>query len=133
MKFGLDAIIAFFDARHELLEADDPRFSSHQLCFADARLRYSLCIMPGYGTIGLDADLDEPIQGCPMLEYGFTCSEIQIGASAYSNYDKAIRFYEHRDTRGGLRLTITPRGDGNWYMWACVGSDADDDHNVRIR
>jgi hypothetical protein len=133
MKFDLDAIIAFFNAQHELSEAADPRFSSHQLSFADARLRYSLCIMPGYGTIGLAADPDEPIQGCPMLEYGFTCSEIQIGASAYSHDAKAIRFYEHRDTRGGLRLTITPRVDGNWYIWACVGGDADDHGNVRIR
>ncbi len=43
-----------------------------------------------------------------MLEYGFTCSEIEIGASAYSCEDKAIRFYEHRDSLGGLRLTFTP-------------------------
>lgn len=133
MKFNLDAIIAFFNAQHELCKADDPRFSSHQLRFADARLRYSLCIMPGYGTIGLAADPDEPIQGCPMFEYGFTCSEIQIGASAFSHDDKALRFYEHRDTSGGLRLTFTPRRDGNWYMWANVGGDADDDENVRTR
>jgi hypothetical protein len=133
MKFDLDAIIAFFNAQHELIEAADPRFSSHQLSFVDARLRYLLCIMPQCGTIGLAADPDEPIQGCPMLEYGFTCSEIQIGASAYSHDAKAIRFYEHRDTRGGLRLTITPRVDGNWYIWACVGGDADDHGNVRIR
>ncbi len=68
-----------------------------------------------------------------MLEYSFTCSEIEIGASAYSCEDKAIRFYEHRDSRGGLRLTFTPRADGNWYMWANVGGDADDDGNVRTR
>ncbi len=57
MKFDLDAIIAFFSAKHEKQQADDPRFSLHQLTFADARLRYNLCIMPGYGTIGLAADL----------------------------------------------------------------------------
>ncbi len=133
MKFDLDAIIAFFSAKHEKQQADDPRFSLHQLTFADARLRYNLCIMPGYGTIGLAADPEEPIQPCPMLEYGFTCSEIEIGASAYSCEDKAIRFYEHRDSLGGLRLTFTPRADGNWYMWANVGGDTDDDDNVRTR
>ncbi len=133
MKFDLDAVIAFFNAHHETHEAGDPRFTSHQLTFTDTRLRYSLGIMPAYGTIGLAADPDEPIQACPMLEYGFTCSEIVIGPSAYSADDKAIRFYEHRDTFGGLRLTFTPRRDGNWYMWASVGGDSDDDGNVRTR
>lgn len=133
MKYDLDAIIAFFDAKLETHEDGDPRFAAHQLTFSDARLRYSLGIMPIYGTVGLAADPDEPIQGCPILEYGFTCSEIEIGPSAYSDGDLALRFYEHRDTFGGLRLTFTPRGDGNWYMWANVGGDADSDGNVRIR
>lgn len=133
MKYDLVAIIAFFGAHHEFHEADDPRFSLHQLTFSDARLRYSLGIMPGYGTIGLAADPDDPSQACPMLEYGFTCSEIAIGPNAYSDGENAIRFFEHRDTFGGLRLTFTPRGDGNWYMWANVGGDFDDDGNVRTR
>ena len=58
-----------------------------------------------------------------MLEYGFTCTAIEIGPSAYGENELAIRFYEHRDTRGGLRMTFTPRSDGNWYIWANVGGD----------
>lgn len=133
MKLDLHAIVAFFNAEHETLEADDPRFTSHRLKFKDTRLHYSLGIMPGYGTVGLAADPEESIQGCPMLEYGFTCSEIEIGTSAYSKGDKALRFYEHRDTFGGHRLTFTPRSDGNWYIWASVGGDADENGNVRVR
>jgi len=69
------------------------------------------------GIIGTVYDLPEPIAECetldeaisatrvhlcPMLEYGYTCSEIEIGPSAYFADDKAIRFCEHRDTLCGL-------------------------------
>ena len=133
MTLDLAAIVAFFDAAIETRDAGNRAFMSHHLTFADARLRYSLDIMPVHGTVGLAADPEEPIQGCPMLEYGFTCTEIEIGPSAYSEGDKALRFYEHRDTFGGLRLTFTSRGDGNWYIWASVGGDADENGNARIR
>ena len=69
-----------------------------------------------------------------MLEYGFTCAEIEIGPSAYPpDGAKALRFYERRDTFGGLRLTFTPRGDKNWYLWANVAGDANEVGNDRTR
>lgn len=134
MKWDVNDLIRLLKATHQIFEAADPKFTSHEFRFRDNRLRYVLNVVPEYGTVGLAADPEEPIQGCPMLEYGFTCSEIEIGASAYPPEDaKAIRFYEHRDTFGGLRLTFTPRGDGNWYIWASVGGDSDEDGNVRTR
>jgi len=81
----------------------------HRLLFRDARLKYVLNLMPETFGVFLAADPDEPEQGCPMLEYGFTCTDIEIGPSAYGENETAIRFFEHRDTYGGLRLTVTPR------------------------
>ena len=71
----------------------------------------------------LAADPEEPIQGCPLLEYGFRCTEIEVGVNAYSkDAGDAVRFWEHRRFREGIRLTMTHRGDNRWYIWA-NGSD----------
>ena len=105
----------------------------HRLHFRDARLKYVLNLMPDTFGVFLAADPDDPEQGCPMLEYGFTCTDIEIGPSAYAENETAIRFYEHRDTFGGLRLTFTPRHDKNWYIWANVGGDHAGDGTYRIR
>ena len=105
----------------------------HRLLFSDARLRYVLNLMPETHCVFLAADPDEPEQGCPMLEYGFTCTDIEIAPSAYGENELALRFYEHRDTFGGLRLTFTLRDDKNWYIWANVGGDHAGDGTYHIR
>lgn len=86
--------------------------------FRDSILRYELWVHRSQGSVFLAADPSEPIQGCPLLEYGFGCCEIEIGMNAYSDSaGNAIRFWQHRRSHGGLRLTITPRGDDRWYLW----------------
>jgi len=51
-----------------------------------------------------------------MLEYGFPCSDIIVGDSAYGN-ELAIRFYDGAVSNAGLRLTMTAKPDGDWYIW----------------
>ena len=71
----------------------------------------------------LAADPEEPIQGCPLLEFGFRCTEIEVGMNAYAkDAGDAVRFWEHRRFHEGIRLTLTPRGDNRWYIWV-NGSD----------
>ncbi|QDT03318.1 hypothetical protein K227x_17000 [Rubripirellula lacrimiformis] len=111
---------------------DQPPYC-HRLLFSDARLKYVLNLMPATSCVFLAADPEEPEQGCPMLEYGFTCTDVEIGPSAYHDSELAIRFYEHRDTFGGLRLTFTPRHDKSWYIWANVGGDHVGDGTCRFR
>lgn len=85
--------------------------------FADPLLKYELAIDEQHHAITLAADPEKPIQACPLLEYSFLCSEIEIGESGYGD-GPAVRFYEHRDSRHGVRLTMIKRDDGRWYLWA---------------
>jgi hypothetical protein len=133
MTWDIERIADILDATEEpYANVEQPPYY-HRLLFSDARLKYVLNLMPETSCVFLAADPDEPEQGCPMLEYGFTCTDIEIGPSAYGDNELAIRFYEHRDTFGGLRLTFTPRHDRNWYIWANVGGDHAGDGTYRIR
>ena len=98
------------------LEGDTQPLDYDRLLFSDVRLKYVLHLMPGTHGVFLAAGPDELEQPCPMLEYGFTSTDIEILPSAYGENETAIRFYKHRDTRGGLRLTFTLRHDENWYV-----------------
>lgn len=133
MRYDIERIANILNATVEQLV--DARMSQpdHRLVFADARLKYVLHLMADTSCVFLAADPEDPEQACPMFEYGFTCTDIEIGPSAYGEDELAIRFIEHRDTRGGLRLTFTPRHDKNWYMWANVGGDHAGDGMYRIR
>lgn len=133
MPWDIQRIAEVLNATEELYEGVDQPPVCHRLFFSDARLKYVLNLMPETHGVFLAADPDEPEQGCPMLEYGFTCTDIEIGPSAYREDEVALRFYEHRDTFGGLRLTFTPRHDKNWYIWANVGGDYAGDGAYRIR
>jgi len=133
MPWDIRRIADALNAKEEPHEGIEQPPFYHRLIFSDKRLKYVLNLVPETHGVFLAADPEEPEQGCPMLEYGFTCTDIEIGPSAYRDGDTAIRFYEHRDTFGGLRLTLTPRYDKTWYIWAPVGGDSDADGNVRIR
>lgn len=133
MTWDIERIASILRATIEPREDDEQRPVWHRLHFHDGRLKYVLNLMPETFCVFLAADPDEPEQGCPMLEYGFTCTDIEVGPSAYRENEIAIRFYEHRDTFGGLRLTLTPRHDKNWYIWANVGGDHAGDGTFRIR
>ena len=88
--------------------------------FNDNRLKYELHLLPNLGCAQLAIDPEQPIQGCPMLEFSFKCSNIEIGASSYCTDGKeiAIRFYDGEITASGMRLTITWIPVGYWYIWA---------------
>jgi hypothetical protein len=133
MKWNVDQLVQALNATHVIFDSDDPPHERHEFIFADGRLRYVMNVLPTKMTVFLTADPDDPAQSCPMLEYGFTCNEVELGPSAYRAGDTSVRFYEHRDTFGGLRLTLTPKGDKTWYIFASVGCDSDADGNVRIR
>ncbi|MCO8120131.1 hypothetical protein NHH03_00155 [Stieleria sp. TO1_6] len=133
MRWNIERIADILRATEEPYADVEQPPVCHRLYFRDARLKYVLNLMPDTLCVFLAADPDDPEQGCPMLEYGFTCTDIEIGPSAYGENETAIRFYEHRDTFGGLRLTFTPRQDKNWYIWANVGGDHAGDGTYRIR
>ena len=61
----------------------------------------------------------------PLIAYGFTCTEIEIGPTEYNEGDTAIRFLILRTPGhfGGRRLTLTPG----------FGGDVDSSGNYRIR
>ncbi len=133
MTWDIQRIASVLHATEVPHENADQPPDYHRLLFSDARLKYVLILVPDTSYVFLAADPDEPEQACPMLEYGFTCTDIEIGPSAYAENEFAIRFYEHRDTLGGLRLTLTRRHDKNWYIWASVGGDHAGDGTCCIR
>ena len=111
------ALGAFLDIQQD----SDPLYFTEEYRFNDSRLKYALIVRPNMGTAFLAADPDEPIQGCPMLEYSFPCSSILIGDSAYSHEipaDIAVRFYDGEISQLTQRLTMTWIPDGYWYIWA---------------
>ena len=88
--------------------------------FEDSRLQYELQIQPAHGTAMLAFDPTKPIQACPMLEFSFRCSLVDVGISAYCSEGRevAIRFYEGDESQSGLRLTLSWIEEGYWYVWA---------------
>lgn len=125
MKWDLSQLVQILNADHEVSGDKGDRYCAHVFRFVDSRLKYELHVLPNNFSAQLAFDPDKPIQGCPMLEYGFNCTEIEIGPSVYGDVN-AVRFYEHRESRGGLRLSLTPRGDGTWYTWANSWQDPPD-------
>ena len=117
MNRDAQATTSALDAKLEFFSGREPQFDTERFRFEDTRLKYELQLLPNNGTAQLAADPVEPIQGCPMLEFSFGCSDIAIGPSAYGD-QIAIRFYEGELTPSGLRLTLTALPDGNWYVWA---------------
>ncbi|MEO1529870.1 MAG: hypothetical protein AAFX06_31030 [Planctomycetota bacterium] len=129
----MNSIATHLSASAERLYDDDGETDVHRLVFSDARLKFVMNVMPRANSVFLAADPFKPEQACPMLEYGFTCTEIAIGPSAYAEEEIAIHFFEHRDSINGLRLTLTPRHDKNWYLWANVGGYLNADGSPGIR
>lgn len=125
--FNSEALTSVLNAVHERVASDDPLYDVETFRFADPLLKYHLAILPNLGSVQISMDPDEPVQPCPMLEYSFNCCAIAIGPSAYSlELEDAVRFYEHKKYRGGLRLTLTPRWDGRWYTWANTWHDPEE-------
>ena len=104
------------NAKSELLS----EFETEIFRFKDSRLRYEMHLQPKSETGLLAIDPKEPIQGCPMLEFSFRCTDILIGTSDYceEGNEVAIQFYEGSVSQFGLRLTMTWIPEGYWYIWA---------------
>ena len=112
MNYDTEAIAAVLVAAVE--QIDDITI----LRFKDARLKYELHLHAIAGTAMLAADPETPIQGCPMLEFSFRCSEIVVGVSSYDEHETALTFYEDECTQSGMRLLLTWVPEGYWYVWA---------------
>jgi hypothetical protein len=124
IQWNLENLISVLKAEHESELSEDKLYIAEVFRFHDPIMRYELRVMPNDGSVQIALDPDAPIQALPFLEYGFNCCEIEIGQSAYSlECDAVVRFYEHRESRGGLRLTLTLRYDGRWYTWANTWHD----------
>ena len=117
MNRDAQAIASALNATLETSAGVETQFDTERFCFADSRVKYVLNLLPRSGTAQLAADPEEPLQGCPMLEFSFRCSDVVIGQSAYGD-QIAIRFYSGSRSPNGLRLTLTSQPDGNWYVWA---------------
>ena len=115
MKHDRESLANALNATTETLS----EFDTEIFRFSDSRLRYEMHLQPNSGTALLAADPAEPIQGCPMLEFSFRCTDILVGSSAYSDTEDevAIRFYEGDVSAVGLRLTLTWIPIGYWYTW----------------
>lgn len=119
MKFDVHLLCEVLNASHERLRHETHPVESHLFHFRDSLLEYQLLVRPVDQSVLLVADPEEPLQGCPLLEYGFACSEIETAPNLYDNHEgQAVRFWQHRDSREGIRLTLTPRGKDRWYIWA---------------
>ena len=118
MNHDPEALATALRADLQYLPYSDSQCDDQIFRFHDDRLRYELHIMPNNETVKLAADPEEPIQGCPMLEYDFQCTEIVIGTSAYHDKETAIRFYDRDLSPKGQRLTMTWVPHGFWYIGA---------------
>ena len=119
MKIDVESVRAALSAEHELFQQPGTKDTSHIFRFHDSVLRYELHVLHKNDSVLLAADPKEPNQGCPLLEFGFRCTEIEVGVNAYEEEaGDAVRFWEHRRFHEGIRLTLTPRGDNRWYIWA---------------
>ena len=81
MKHDRESLAYALNATTETLS----EFDTEIFRFSDSRLRYEMHLQPNSGTALLAADPAEPIQGCPMLEFSFRCTDILVGSSAYSD------------------------------------------------
>ena len=122
MIHDADALATSLGANLELENGSDPDHNREIYRFSDNRLKYELWITPSQETAILAIDPTEPIQGCPMLEFSFKCSDVEIGTSAYSENEVAIRFYDGGISNSMMRLTMTWIPSGYWYIWANANS-----------
>lgn len=119
LKLDVETLRIALNAEYELFQYTGADDTSHIFRFCDSLLHYELNVYHLNDSVMLAADPKTPIQGCPQLEFGFRCTEIEIGVNAYSDdAGDAVRFWEHRNDHEGIRLTLTPRGDDRWYIWA---------------
>ena len=114
MICNFPALCRVLSAHHEVGTEDE---AYNFLRFADPLLKYELTIGLKHNSVQLAVDPDKPIQGCPLLEYCFKCIEIEIGDSSYGP-GPVVRFYEHRESQYGTRLTMIQHPDNRWYLWA---------------
>ncbi|MEL6109576.1 MAG: hypothetical protein AAFU85_26500 [Planctomycetota bacterium] len=121
MKVDVEALRKALHAEVEPMEDSGGKDGPQIFRFRDSVLKFELWVHLSQGSVFLAADPSEPIQACPLLEYGFVCSEIEVGMNAYGDSaGDAIRFFQHRRSEGGIRLTMTPRGNDRWYLWAAA-------------
>ena len=71
MKHDRESLTNALNATTETLS----EFDTEIFRFSDSRLRYEIHLQSNSGTALLAADPAEPIQGCPMLEFSFRCTE----------------------------------------------------------
>lgn len=126
MNHDPESLAAALNANIELPSDAEPKYDCIIYRFEDSRLRYEMHVQPKTGATILAMDPAEPMQGCPMLEFGFRCTDIEIGKSAYDVDGKeiAIRFYEGDVSPNGQRLTMTWIPDGYWYIWANANANS---------
>jgi len=96
------------------------RTGTFEFSFSDRFLKYQLFVGSTDPGMLLRADPEDPSQPCPMLEFPFICRQIIVGPSAYddSKFGNAVRFYELENSIKSLRLTLSPRENNAWYIWA---------------
>ena len=91
MNYDPVAITSALSASREYMPSADAQFDVDVFRFHDKRLRYQLHLLPNNQTGQLAADPVDPIQGCPMLEFSFCCSDVVIGKSAYAQDENEAR------------------------------------------
>lgn len=127
MNHDPESLATALNASIEFPSDREPVYDRIIYRFEDSRLRYEMHIQPNTGAAFLAIDAEEPMQGCPMLEYTFRCTDILIGSSAYdvNGNEVAVRFYDGEISPNGQQLTLTWIPDGYWYIWADAFRDQD--------
>ncbi len=83
MTWDIERIASILRATIEPPEDDEQRPVWHRLHFHDGRLKYVLNLMPQTCcviSLLIQMNLNRVVQ---CSEYGFTCTDIEVGASAY--------------------------------------------------
>lgn len=119
MKHNPKTVASALGAFMESIPDANEKYNREEFRFNDDRLKYQLNLLPNNNAAFLAADPDEPVQGCPMFEFSFRCTDIVVGRSAYDDGNEvAVRFYENEISIENIRLTMTWRNKGYWYVWA---------------
>jgi hypothetical protein len=119
MQIDVDGLSEALRAEYERWGPDADGGDEHIFRFRDAIMRYELLIRCPAGATTLAMDPEKPIQGCPLLEFTFSCASIEIGENVYDPAaGPAVRFWGNDRQKRDIRLTLTPRSDNRWYIWA---------------
>lgn len=87
--------------------------------FRDLRLHFFLQVAPFAGSVVFSADSSPDLSSCPIFEFTFLCTDINVSESAYPPIGSiAVYFFDRNSQERDAKLTLTPRSDGNWYIWA---------------